>query len=144
MHRLLFGVACVLAATGCSEPLVTIPGGQLTGGDREPPATWSDVPGTVQLETRPRDPYSINIWGVGIGSDLYVATGDDGTKWSAFIEQDPRVRVRIDGDLYRLEARLVHEDEERRWVAQAYADKYDVDPEDGWVASGMIFRLERP
>ena len=133
-----------LAAAGCSEPFVTIPGGELAGADRQPPDAWRDIPDTIQLETRPADPYSINIWGVGIGSELYVATSGGGTTWTAFIEDDHSVRVRIDDGLYRLQATLVEETGERGRVALAYSDKYEVDPHEGWVSEGMIFRLERP
>ncbi len=133
-----------LAAAGCSEPFVTIPGGELSGADRQPPETWGEVPDTIQLETRPVDPYSINIWGVGIGGDLYVATSGGGTAWTEFIEDDHNVRVRIDDGLYRLQATLVDEAVERGRVAMAYSDKYEVNPHEGWVSEGMIFRLERP
>ena len=137
-------VAGVLWAAGCSEPFVTIPGGELSGADRQPPEAWGEVPDTIQLETRPVDPYSINIWGVDIGGDLYVATSGGGTAWTAFIENDHNVRVRIDDGLYQLQATLVEAADERGRVVMAYADKYEVDPHDGWVSDGMIFRLERP
>ena len=144
MARLQVFIVCALGLAGCSEPFVTIPGGELSGAHQAPPAAWSEVPDTIQLETRLQDPYSINIWGLGLGPDLYVATGDDGTNWTEFIEQDSGVRVRIGGRLYRLEAKAVQDLEERSRVAQAYFDKYDVDPGDGWVATGMVFRLDRP
>lgn len=144
MGRLHLGFACLLAAAGCSEPFVTIPGGELAGQLLNPPEVWAEVPDTVQLETRPEDPYSINIWSVGLGPDLYVATGPDGTAWTEFIERDPSVRVRLDGGLYQLQARVVDEADARKQVVRAYADKYDVDPMDGWVAEGMIIRLDRP
>ena len=136
--------ALALAAAGCSEPFVTIPGGELSGADQAPPSSWGAVPDTIQLETRPLDPYSINIWGVGIEADLYVATSGGGTAWTEFIEADRNVRVRIDDRLFRLQATLVDENGERGRVVQAYYDKYEVDPHDGWVSEGMIFRLERP
>ena len=144
MGRFHLGVACLLAAAGCSEPFVTIPGGELPGEVLEPPTDWAEVPETIQLETRPADPYSINLWSVGIGSDLYVATGAEGTAWTGFIEQDPNVRVRLGGGLYRLQAAVVDEAEVRTEVVHAYADKYDVDPQTGWVADGTIIRLDRP
>ena len=133
-----------LVAAGCSEPLVTIPGGELSGTDRQPPESWGKVPDTIQLETRPVEPYSINIWGVGVEGDLYVATRGGGTAWTAFIEDDQNVRVRIDDGLYHLQATLVEEVGERDRVTMAYAEKYEVDPYEGWVSDGMIFRLERP
>ena len=144
MGRFFLGVACLLAAAGCSEPFVTIPGGELHGEVLEPPDAWAEVPETIQLETRPADPYSINIWSVGIGPDLYVATGSEGTAWTEFIAQDPNVRVRLGGGLYRLQAAVVDEADARTQVVRAYADKYEVDPLDGWVADGTIIRLDRP
>lgn len=144
MGRIPTVLVCALAATGCSEPFVTIPGGELPGQVLDPPDVWTEVPDTIQLETRPADPYSINIWSVGVGQDLYVATGADGTAWTEFIEQDPSVRVRFGDDLYRLRAAVVDEADARSQVVQAYAAKYEVDPQDGWVAEGMIIRLNRP
>ena len=76
---------------------------------------------------------------------LYVATGTDGANWTPFIESDPSVRVRVEGDLYRLRASLVEDGDERARVATAFYEKYDLDPNEGWVADGgMIFRLDRP
>ncbi len=144
MRRTLTVLACTLAAAGCSDPFVTIPGGELSGQVLDPPEVWADVPDTIQLETRSADPYSINIWSVGVGSDLYVATGAEGTSWTEFIRQDANVRVRMGTGLYRLQATVVDESETRRQVARAYSDKYEVDPQDGWVAQGMIIRLDRP
>ena len=145
MIRLVLAFALLVGVAGCGEPLVTIPGGELAGAERDAPAQWRGVPDTIQLETRPSDPYSINIWGVGIAEHLYVATGTDGANWTPFIESDPSVRVRVEGDLYRLRASLVEDGDERARVATAFYEKYDLDPNEGWVADGgMIFRLDRP
>ncbi len=134
----------ISGVAACSEPFITIPGGVLTGEVLDPPLEWGEVPDTIQLETRPSDPYSINIWGLALDNRLYVATGDDGTNWTAHIEADPGVRVRLAPEqTYRLQANLVTDATERAAVIGAYAAKYDVDPEDGWVQGGMIFRLER-
>jgi hypothetical protein len=102
------------------------------------------VPETVQLETRPAKPYSVNIWALAVGRHLYVATSAEGTTWSSFIENDPKVRVRMDESIYELTATSVFDLDERRRVAAAYVTKYDVDPEDNWVAEGLILRLDRP
>lgn len=142
-RRVFAGLLGALALSGCSEPFVTIPGGELSGQPAEPPARWAEVPDTIQLETRPSDPYSINIWSVGIGPDLYIATGADGTHWSGFIAEDGRVRVRLAQDLHALRAVPVTDAAERRRVAQAYAAKYEVDAGEGWVAGGLLFRLDR-
>ena len=144
MARLFIGLIGVVALAACSEPFVTIPGGELVGESLSPPADWSDVPDTIQLETRPENPYSINIWSVGVGHDLYVATGAGGATWTGFIDADDNVRVRLHDRIYRLQAVTVDDSAERERVAVAYAEKYEVDPGDGWVIEGMIIRLDRP
>ena len=110
-----------------------------------PPADWSflEAIDTVQIETDPNDPYSVNVWSVGIGADVYVATGEDGTNWTERIDGDPSVRLRTNGDIYPLRATAVTEMAERRRVAQAYLNKYDVDDDEGWVDTGKIYRLDR-
>ncbi len=91
----------------------------------------------------PKDPYSHNIWGVGIGPDLYIATGAKGTRWTPFIAEDPNVRVRVGTELFDLKAVPVTDDAERTRVAEAYTKKYDVKADDNWVAAGLIYRLDR-
>ncbi len=144
MARSLLGLTCIAALVACSEPFVTIPGGELAGRPLDPPPEWSDVPDTIQLETRPHDPYSINIWSVGLGYDLYIATSSGGTFWTGYLESDNNVRVRLRDRIYALRAEKVQDRVERNRVAQAYAEKYEVDPADGWVVEGMIIRLDRP
>jgi hypothetical protein len=137
------GIAVALLV-GCAEPVMVIPGGRLEGSVTAVPDTWAAVPETVQLETRPAKPYSVNIWALAVGRHLYVATSAEGTTWSSFIENDPKVRVRMDESIYELTATSVFDLDERRRVAAAYVTKYDVDPEDNWVAEGLILRLDRP
>jgi hypothetical protein len=89
------------------------------------------------------NPYSINIWGAGLGPDLYVATGVDGTTWTEFIDRDPRVRVRVGEAIYELTAVRVDDAREKSQVAAAYVAKYALDPQDNWVNEGMVIRLDR-
>jgi hypothetical protein len=100
------------------------------------------APETIQLETNPADPYSINVWAVDIGDKLYVATGEDGTTWSEYVERDPNVRARVDGIVYELVAARVTDPVEHADVLDMYIQKYDVDVEGSWVETGMIFRLD--
>ena len=144
MVRPCIGLLCILTLAACGEPFVTIPGGKLAGQSLVPPIEWNEVPDTIQMEMRPADPYSINIWSVGVGTDLYVATSADGTIWTGILEADNSVRVRLQDVIYTLEASQVRDAEERDRVARAYAEKYEVDPGDGWVIQGMIIRLDRP
>ncbi len=141
--RSLAVVVLVAQLVGCGDPLSTIPGGKLAGETTAAPAIWTDLPEIIQVETRPSDPYSINIWGVGIERDLYIATGTDGTTWTGFIKDDPHVRVRIDASMYELLAMSVTDSTERNKVVSAYSDKYELDRDDNWVKTGLIFRLDR-
>ena len=143
--RLSTSLVCVLILSGCGEPFIVIPGGKLSGAVAPPPSEWSMVQevDTIQVETRPEKPYSINIWGAGIGTNLYIATSPEGTSWTAFIAADPRVRVRIRDQLFELTAVQVTDAEERRRVGDRYGEKYELAGDDNWVVDGMIFRLDR-
>ncbi len=150
MLRLWFQLSCrmlilALVATtivGCNGPIVVIPGGALGGNVQPAPSLWTQVPETIQLETRPSDPYSINIWAVGIDSVLYVATGADGTRWSEHMTHEANVRVRFGETIFELTAAAVNTPEEQKRVADAYITKYDLDADD-WVVDGLIYRLDR-
>ncbi len=144
MRNIIAACALVLAA-GCEEPFIVFAGGALSGEVVEPPEDWSsmDPMDTVQLETQPDDPYSINIWIASVGKDLYVATGDDGTNWTEHLAEDPMVRLRADDQIYELRARPVLDRAERARVSKAYVGKYDLDEDDNWVMRGQIFRLDR-
>ena len=123
----------------CTDPIVTVPGGQLKGNIFPVPESWPSVPDVIQFEVRPSKPYSVNIWGLVDNSNLYVATVD--AKWVPFVAADSNVRVRIDGSVYELAATLVDNDDELTSVAAAYVTKYDNDPADNWVEKGQIYRL---
>ena len=141
--RSLIYVTFIISLIGCSEPLSMIPGGELSGQVQAAPGTWANVPETIQVEWCSSDPYSINIWGVGIEKDLYIATGEDGTTWSEFVSGDPNTRVRLATSLYELKAITVTDSAERDRVEAAYVAKYDLDKEDNWVHAGLIFRMDR-
>ena len=141
--RSLIYVTFIISLIGCSDPLSMIPGGGLSGQVQAAPGNWVNVPETIQVEWRSSDPYSINIWGVGIEKDLYIATGEDGTRWSEFVSSDPNTRVRLATSLYELKAITVTDSAERDRVEAAYVAKYDLDMEDNWVHAGLIFRMDR-
>lgn len=145
---LALSVALLLAACG---PLGPFPGGRLSGDlEREPVTDWSflDAHETVQLETRPDDPYSLNIWIARHGGEAYISTslilGEENPAeraWVQHVTEDPRVRLRIGGTLYERRAvRVVDPDEAAAGLAALLA-KYEVDPgersERAWV-----FRLD--
>src|SRR5215510_7086918 len=99
-----------ILAGGCScGPFLLLPGGKLDGPVRPTPARF-ELPGnrdTIQLETRPEDPYSVNVSGAVVDGKLYVSAGDKLSGWAKNIEANPLVRARVDGNLYDLKARRV-------------------------------------
>lgn len=133
MKRVGLAVATGLVLAACGGPLGPIAGGELAGVEAEPPAEWLSVPDTIQLEVRPAEPYSVNVWAVGVGANLYVAHGPDGPTWGARLQADPRARVRIGDTVYALEAVVVEEAAELGRVVDAYVAKYGADVEEGFT-----------
>lgn len=141
--RLLVPIAFLFLA-GCDKPFGFIPGRELDGDEEPPPIEWTKINriATVQLEFRPDKPYSINIWAVAIDQDMYVATGEDGTRWTEYLQQTPQVRVRVQESIYPLNAVRIEDAAERKHVTDAFVAKYNLD-EDSWVTTGQVFRLDR-
>ncbi len=143
--RSLAAVCTLLAAFACG-PLVMIPGGKLEGSLKTPPSDWafSDSIETVQLETRPENPYSVNVWGVGVGEWFYVAAGNADSRWVENITQNPQVRLKLEGNLYDLRAVRTEEPAELEAFLLALKRKYDFEPDPEQRASAALFRLEPP
>jgi len=145
-------LACLLggAGAGCG-PIGPIPGGALGGEVVEAPVSdWSftNAVETVQLETRPDDPYSVNTWSLGEGDRLDLATslirGDaDPTarEWVRNVLADDRVRLRVGGRIYPLRAVRVTDPQELEEAREGLLAKYHVD-RDAHAAAAWIFRLE--
>ncbi len=122
MKRLTL-IVTLLTIAGCTDPFISIPGGELSGEPAAVPTSWPTLPDVVQLEVRPDDPYSLNIWAVNAGNHIYVATNE--AKWVPYINEDARVRLKVDDTLYMLEAELVTEAAELEQISAAYTAKYD-------------------
>jgi len=106
----------------CSGPCGLLPGGALSGETRPVPDDWSFAgdAGTMQLESRPGDPYSVNIAYTFIDGVPYINAGDTETAWVNNIAADPLVRARIDGVLYELRAVRVTDEAEIARFAEAW------------------------
>ncbi|MFP6579681.1 MAG: nitroreductase/quinone reductase family protein [Myxococcota bacterium] len=114
--------ATLLAALGCNGPFGLLPGGRLDGDTRPTPERWdlaSDT-GTMQLETAPEEPYSVNVNYTLIKGALYVNAGDTETQWAKNIAANPEVRVRIKGTLYSARANRVTDPDEVERFALAW------------------------
>ncbi|MDE0422030.1 MAG: hypothetical protein OXK76_14245 [Gammaproteobacteria bacterium] len=99
--------------------------------------------GTVQIETRPTDPYSVNVWGVSVNRDFYVAASDAGeATWAQAIESEPQVRLRVGEDIYPLLAKRTEDPQELAVVADAYIDKYGGERECSFIRHAWVYRLD--
>ncbi len=143
--RALAIILVTVALFGC-DPMGPLPGGALAGEITTPPDDWTMMAKveTVQLETGPEDPYSVNLWIVSLGSRLYVAAGGGDTRWSRRISSNPKVRLRIDNNIFELHASSVDNDEELKGVRLAYIDKYPMNAESEEFNDSTVFRLDRP
>ncbi len=133
----------VLAALvmGCG-PIVMIPGGALDGAVATTPDDWSFTDGvdTVQLETRPDDPYSVNIWCVSTPRGLMVGGSSD-SGWVVNAKADRRVRLRIGGAIYELQANATEAKADRDAFVTAAGAKYDFEMDPADEAGSTLFVL---
>jgi len=106
----------------CGGPIAVFPGGALDGPVKPVPQSFEFArdAGTIQLESRPEDPYSVNIACAIVGDDLYVSAGDNESQWVENIEANPMVRLRVKGDIYELRAERVTDEPEM----QAFAEEW--------------------
>lgn len=106
--RTLVVLAMLGSCLACGGPFLIIPGGELSGEVvTEPVSDWSFATDRfVDLETRPDDPYSVELNYVVRDGRLYVDPAE-GRKWLDHIRTDPRVRVRFGNKIYPLKAVLV-------------------------------------
>ena len=143
MFSRLIAASSLLLVVSCG-PFLLLPGGKLGGVAAPAPDDWSltDDVDTVQLETRPEDPYSVNIWAVGMGPLLYVHAGANRSSWVEHIEASSDVRVRVEGRLYDLRASRVEDQDEFTRFSDAYEQKYGLRPGNENVAEAYLFRLE--
>ena len=111
MPNRLVALLLGMLALACNGPLGVLPGGELAGESRSTPPDWTGVQkaGTVQLETRPEEPYSVNISYRVVDGRLYINAGDTETEWVKHIAANPDVRLRMDGVLYALRAQRVND-----------------------------------
>ena len=138
-------LAFLLAASvaGCSGPCVLLPGGALEGAVVAAPDSWAftDDVKTIQLETLPADPYSVNIWVIALGEHLYVHAGANRSTWVENMEADPNVRLQVEDSIYELVSARVEGQDEFDRFSDAYEKKYGRRPRNENVAEAYLFRL---
>jgi len=136
-----FGFGLLLLAWGCSY--VPFSGGALQGELRPALTDWQTVADTqiIQLETRPADPYSVNLWMIAEAQQLFVYAGDNHSDWAQHIDVDPNVRIKIDQSIYELSASRVTEQPEFARFAEAWFAKYGSDRRNVKVGEVYLYRL---
>lgn len=141
--------ALLILSTACG-PLGPFSGGALRGEVHggAPPSAEIGAHETVQLETSPDDPHSVNIWIADVDGKLYIATSlilgaDDPREraWVQNVEQDSRVRLRADGVVYLFDARRVEQEPERTDAFTKLVAKYEVEL-DEHAQGAWIYRLD--
>ncbi len=141
MRMRLLIILILLFTTGCD--LIPFSSGQLEGTLTPPPSDWSEVAkaDVIQLETQPNDPYSVKLWVIGEGPDLYVHAGANRANWVEHIDVDPNVRLLIGEALYELQAQRVETQSEFDAFADVYELKYGNRPRNENVGEAYLFRL---
>ncbi len=110
----LLGIAGVWLRFFAGGPVTLIPGGALSGETAPPPADWSFATASqyVDVESRARAlPYSTTTWFMVHEGRLHLLLPSVfGDGLMRRIEEDPRVRVRVDGKVYDQRAVRVDRD----------------------------------
>lgn len=132
---------CSLA--GCAD-MLPFSGGPLAGTVVAAPADWTQVElaEVVQLETRPQDPYSVNIWVVGESSHLYVFAGASRSNWVDHIAANADVRLRNSSTIYELRASRITDAAEFVQFADLWEAKYGRRPFNENVDETFLFKLQ--
>ncbi len=144
VRRSFQALACaLLVVVAACDPVFVFSGGELSGTERSQPADWGFTRDfhTIQIETRPTDPYSVNVWGVAVNRHFYVASDSGESQWARAIEAEPRVRLRIGDDIYKLTAKRAEDPGELEDVIDAYIEKYGGDRERSFVREAWVYRL---
>lgn len=122
--------ATVLGSRWIFGPLAFFPGPKLSGPVAQEPAEgWAfvDEVAVVQIETRPDNPYSNNIWLTRIDDGIYIFGGNEETVWVQNLAQDPRLRLRVEGRIYERRAVRTEDPEDKRRFIAALKAKYEGD-----------------
>ena len=98
LSRIPFSVLFLSALAACSGPFLLLPGSALVGPEASiETAKISGESALIELETRPADPYSVNLNAFFIGGAAYIDPAED-RQWYQYLVEDANVRVKFAGD----------------------------------------------
>ena len=134
-----------LFLSGCSSYWLPFPSGALEGEEATVPLFWDEIaqPEFCKLETLGDDPYTVNLWMIGMGTNLYVHAGTNYATWIENMENNPEVRIKIGDAIYPLKARRVTSQAEFDTFADVYEGKYGNRPRNENVNEAYLFNLIR-
>lgn len=136
--------ALLIATPGLRDgPWGMVPGGALPGADRPcAEASWRAHARVEEwaLEVSPERPRSVTTWWVLQDGEAFVPADflTPFKQWPHRVMADPRVRVRLAGEVYRCRAERVRDTERIELLRRAAAAKYELDPE-GWAARSEVW-----
>ena len=146
ISRLFLILATGALATSCNGPLPFLSAGALSGQVQPAPETWALAEdfAVVQIETRPSEPYSVNVAYTQIDGRLYLNAGDTETEWVTHIAGDSSVRMRVGEIIYESRAERVTESGEVAAFGTAWTDHsmFHRDPTE--LERVWIYRLVKP
>ena len=136
-------LVCLVLVCGCSSESLPFAGGELEGREVPAPEDWTQVAKReiVQLETRPEDPYSVNIWVISQGPYLHIFAGGTRAEWVDHIDANADVRLKIGEEIYLLRAQRVLDADEFERFARGWKSKYGRRPWNEDVNDTYLFRL---
>ena len=142
----VLGVLSVLVAARFHDgPIGPFTGGVFRSGEpAAPPADWSFAAAvdTLELELPPELGRSITTWLVVQDGKLYVPCGlASGKRWPHAVLRDGRVRVRLQGKVYELEARRVDDPATLSSVVPVLVAKYRAGDGSGFGTRDWLFAL---
>ena len=130
----------LLPVLACGGPFGLMSGGGLEGEVEPTPPDWEFAGdyGMAQLETRPEDPYSVNLAYTIVDGALYINAGDTETQWVQNMAANPQVRLRMEGVIYELHADRVTEPAEiasfaQAWTSQSMFRRDPTELDEAWI-----------
>jgi len=142
MRYLALTLITLTMLSACAD-LIPFPSGQLEGTLTVVPADWSELKQNeiIQFESNPSEPYSVNLWIIGMGDVAYVHAGTNRATWVEHIEVDPNVRLKVGNNIYELKAVRVETQEEFDALSDVYEVKYGNRPRNENVDEAYLFKL---
>lgn len=97
----------VLLLSGCQTAFLTFPGGALQGEEMSADSfAFANEYSLLQLEVRPKNPYSIWLRVTLWDGELYIDAAE-GRKWHGYLKDNPNVRIKLGDRIYKATAVIV-------------------------------------